>query len=267
MRLKHYINEESNISKEDILSNCSEIISIYSKKKLFFYRGIKHFGNDIISRTPRTDRKPKDMPKKSHLIFNECLYNRFGWRPRTEGVFATNSPQLSKEYGKTFVFFPFNGFKYVWSPLIEDAYEYANRDFGLPYQYVKKFEASTGKGYWINQDGIEEDNIGKYYPYRAYRLFDENTFSGKDNDIRELEYEICFERDGKHVSEEWRWVPDISFEEYLKDYFIKLVKEYRNRDIEKCLEIMESNEIMFKCSKYYLIPYNMLDTFILQELI
>lgn len=266
MRLKHYINEESNISKEDILSNCSEIISIYRKKNLFFYRGVKDYSNDVISRTPRTNRIPKDTHKKLHLIFNECLYNKFGWRPRTEGTFATSSPQLSKEYGKTFVFFPFNGFKYVWSPAVEDAYEYMQRNSGLPYQYIKLFEPSTKRGYWLNQEG-EEDNIEKYHPHKLYKLFDFDTFDYTNDKVNELQYEVNFEIDGKHFSEEWRWFPDVSYEDYVQDYFTRLVRNYTDKNIEKCLESGEGHEIMFKCNKYYIIPYNMLVTFIMQELI
>jgi hypothetical protein len=50
----------------------------------------------------------------------------FGWKPRSEGVFATGALSDTTTYGKySFIIFPKDGFKFLWSEDVNDFFTYA----------------------------------------------------------------------------------------------------------------------------------------------
>ncbi len=75
----------------------------------------------------RKNRKPLDTPIKLHNILDKMFQKKFGWKARSEGVFAAGKWYFSGSkdtyYGDTYLFFPIGNFKYVWSPKIDDLYE------------------------------------------------------------------------------------------------------------------------------------------------
>lgn len=88
------------------------------------YRGINEsytkFNRMIF--TPKKNRLPKDMPMDLHNIFEELFYDKFNWLPRSEGVFAIGDYRKSSYYGDVWRIYPTNGFKFLWSPEIQDLY-------------------------------------------------------------------------------------------------------------------------------------------------
>ena len=73
-------------------------------------------------RKPRKDRVPKDIPKDISDNFDEAFENKFGWKPRSQGVFAISDQYKARDYGYVYVFFPKGAYKYLWSPRVEDLY-------------------------------------------------------------------------------------------------------------------------------------------------
>lgn len=67
-----------------------------------------------------TDRTPSDVGMKIHNKYDELFYEKFGRKARSEGVFASGYKR--KSYGKSYMFFPVNGYKFIWSPAIFDLY-------------------------------------------------------------------------------------------------------------------------------------------------
>ena len=117
MRLKSYINENTNIAQK-ITRECSDILSL--PNPLTLYRGSKKEVNIANRFIPRTDRIPSDIKMEIHNEYDKLFYEKFGWKARSEGVFASGSKRIS--YGKPYLFFPVNGYKFVWSPDIFDLY-------------------------------------------------------------------------------------------------------------------------------------------------
>jgi hypothetical protein len=57
-----------------------------------------------------------------HNELDKELNKKFGWKVRSEGVFTTSSKSHASVYGKPYIFFPDNSFKYVFNPEITDLY-------------------------------------------------------------------------------------------------------------------------------------------------
>ena len=138
MRLIKYLTEES--------ENIDEIAAIIRRdckaflKEIgpgnFLYRGHRYIHTNQILKTviPRTDRTPSDVPIDWHRWINKFLYKKFGWKPRSEGVFTTSSLIVAGKYGNQRMFFPIGDYKYVYNKLIRDlwvdiASEYSFSDF------------------------------------------------------------------------------------------------------------------------------------------
>jgi len=75
----------------------------------------------IIKKTTRTNRQPKDTPLKIHKALDIVFKRRFGWKVRSEGVFALpTTPDGFND--KSWLFFPVGKLDYVWAHGIADLY-------------------------------------------------------------------------------------------------------------------------------------------------
>lgn len=111
-RLKKYID-----IKEIIKRECNEFLKECNGK--YFYRGVKKNIKKIEFVIPRTNRKPSEIPLEVHNILNEKFNKKFGWKCRN-GVFVSADEEIAGSYGSCYMFFPVDGYKYVWSPIVED---------------------------------------------------------------------------------------------------------------------------------------------------
>lgn len=104
-----------------IEKSCSQIIKEYKKADEFFYRG--SHGRDFVEKEGRITkvRPPKDTPVEVHRFLNKIYKEKFGWKVR-DGVPATPNTHTAETYGRVFIFFPVNGYKYVWSRKVKDIY-------------------------------------------------------------------------------------------------------------------------------------------------
>lgn len=139
-RLRNYIAEEQIVSTKfaqerdkifnNIRKNCSQILDIYKTtinrsalKGGLLYRGLKKKVKMGEVKTGRLEkgRIPKDTPVVVHNWLNEQFKKRFGWSVR-DGVPVTTAYGQAQGYGEVYIFFPFNGFKYVYSDEVLDLY-------------------------------------------------------------------------------------------------------------------------------------------------
>lgn len=131
MRLENYLTEV--IGKAQNFRPSSEIIKILERDCSKFIKESKHIlfrgfktskykahEHDIITVKPRTNRMPKDTDESWHNATDEYFNDKFGWKPRSEGVFATNSYPFASGYGLPWLFFPIDSYQYVWSPKVFD---------------------------------------------------------------------------------------------------------------------------------------------------
>lgn len=110
--------------------------------------------NDIELFYARKDRRPKDTPLEVHNWFDGMFKKKFGWKARSEGVFASTNPNGLEPFGKhTYLMYPANGYSYVWSPKIEDLTDYASKVHSLI-----DYNGMTGE--WFTAWGWEK-NLNK----------------------------------------------------------------------------------------------------------
>jgi len=138
MRLREYIIEYNKSSDQEVWlnlkKNCSEIIKFYKKMTpppigRMFYRFMKVSIPDYKVFIPPKNREPLSSAPWIQKMVDDALEERFGWRPRSSGVFALSlypglfaPPQEISDYGKTYMFFPYDGYEYIWSEKISDLY-------------------------------------------------------------------------------------------------------------------------------------------------
>jgi len=128
------IGEFSELVKRD----CSKFLKEIKQSKRFVYRGISGVGKMGI-KTPRPDREPKDMSLAGHNYLGKLFKKYHGWNARKEGVFCFGDVGDASSYGDTYIVFPVDGYKYLWSDDIRDLYSCVEEDRGLKY-----------KGYYVN---------------------------------------------------------------------------------------------------------------------
>lgn len=154
MKFKKYISETKSPFKVD--SDTAESIAKKLKKDCkpflnemkkivslnWMYRATEKQVKEIKKITPRTNRKPRNMPIEMHEKLDNMFYKRFKWKPRSEGVFTSSDIwQLESVYGNPYMFFPIGEYKYIYNPKIVDIYMTLDRNFNLSYaQYYQDFE-------------------------------------------------------------------------------------------------------------------------------
>ena len=133
MRLNRYIieAEDSQTVINDTIAllrkDCGPFLKDLSKAERgkFVYRGIKRAlrtdSDTLVEKfKPRKDRWPTDIPQEIHEYINKELKAKFGWFPRTEGVFASSSFMIAADFGIPMLFFPIGKYKYVFAPKVRD---------------------------------------------------------------------------------------------------------------------------------------------------
>lgn len=128
MRLHQYLINESGgitLTEDELVDTITKGCSQWLKESngIPVYRGIVNPPKTGVDKLmPRTDRRPRDTNIDLHMAIDEGLNDRFGWKPRSEGVFVTGDIKRANKYGFEHVIFPVNGYKYIWSPKVDDLY-------------------------------------------------------------------------------------------------------------------------------------------------
>ena len=131
MRLEQYLIEDEAQRLEmieTIKKECKpwlRLIKPILGSEKYFIRQSKRGNNFFVKVATRSDRRPLDSSKKVHNAFNKALEKRFGWRPRSEGVFVW---PVSENPSIGYFFYPIGEFKYVWSPRVGDLFTTAVRN-------------------------------------------------------------------------------------------------------------------------------------------
>jgi len=129
MKFVRFVNDEDKqLDRETILkilkkAVSKKFISLLKKNGEFFTRELSYDIDNIRKYNTRTDRSPVDTDIEIHNYFNNGLYKKFGWKPRSEGVFVWNVE--INEYA--YLFFPIGDFKYIYSPEVKDLYVTTNK--------------------------------------------------------------------------------------------------------------------------------------------
>ena len=173
-------------------------------------------------KTPRADRMPKDTSKNGHEYLGNLFKKYHGWNARKEGVFCFGCPAWASDYGITYIIFPVNGYKYLWSDNITDLYSYIEGDNEFFYDNL----LSSFSVLW---DEIKLD-----------RLIDDVYRKAKYNDTDSPEYD--------------RLVGDILNVADME--LSKQIKKYNKNNLNKAITNHNDHEISLKCKKYYYIVWS-----------
>lgn len=128
MQFKTYLVEKNDLQWDDINveklkttlnKSCKPFIDeMKNTTKELIYRGYrKGIGNRLLARKPvQKDRNPRYISDEMHKTLGDYMKKKYGWNPRTEGVFTADR-SLSLRFGdfNTFLFFPVGKYKYIWT--------------------------------------------------------------------------------------------------------------------------------------------------------
>jgi hypothetical protein len=110
------INEMINVLKRDCAPYLKEARKFPKGK--FLFRGAHSFrpnkNNALDAKKVRKGREPRDIPRLVHEYMDHEMKNMFGWRARSEGVFATSSFVTAADFGLPYLFFPAGRFSFVY---------------------------------------------------------------------------------------------------------------------------------------------------------
>ncbi len=297
MRLKTFIVKEGisdklqRINIEKIVKKCSQYFEEFgsaTQNGYFFWRGTYSCPNKICKIIPRKNRKPTDTNIQVHEMVDDLFYEKFGWKPRSEGVFTSPDINIADGYGKTYIFLPANGYKYVYSTktLHEDMYA----SIGSLYsdEYGTDSSSEDFEDEWSNMyepaSIPSSSSLGQWVSKEYPKLF--KSFDKIDNEMYKMNYILHKEGWSKIVYKPeykdklwknkneiiWNWIiPKNSptKKEYIKmreeEYDKKVrgkiynkIKKYvdtcSDKNVISKLKTEKGTEVMFKCKYYYLIP-------------
>lgn len=239
-------------------------------------------------KSSRSNRLPKDMDDRVSGIFDDAFMHMFGFKLRSQGVFASKNPSDAATYGKLIntskrpryqghLFFPIGSYSVFWNKKIQDLFsdienEYWytgdnnnlifdewNLEYGDP-RYVRWGDNKRQGYYTLN--GVELEEIE---PNAVKKEIFENPskFGLTSNNMGGLidKNGVLFLHENSilsHISQ-LLWIPDVSFDDYanrvsnydsaLKSNIDEIVSGY----IEGDLKDVGKHEITFICDKYYLV--------------
>jgi hypothetical protein len=128
MRFKKFLIENKGdlVLVDIIRKDCKPFIDELKKYKgnETLYRGVDELRGWCLQKRRRQDRKPLNTPASMQEFFDEVFYDKFGWRPRSTGVFASsNYTEVKNYYGwKPYVFLPVGPLDFIWSKEVNDLF-------------------------------------------------------------------------------------------------------------------------------------------------
>lgn len=116
MRYVDIINEAATFKSffNGLKRDCSEYIETIIGTKRMLYRGLKTHDAPLLKMASRENRKPKDSPVPYQEALDRWLEAHGYDARRSNSYFATSEARDAKQYGKVYMVFPCNGFKFTW---------------------------------------------------------------------------------------------------------------------------------------------------------
>jgi hypothetical protein len=105
-----------------IEQNCSDALSVMKETGKLLYRGIRRRSAQfpIFHGRSRENRKTLDSSEKTQLTIDFYLGNSGFTALRSNSIFCTSKSSFATNYGTVYLIFPFNGFDFTWSEVIDD---------------------------------------------------------------------------------------------------------------------------------------------------
>lgn len=258
-------NDDVTVALKKVFNECSDYFDEVSgvKTKPFVYRGVSDLPKTRIEkRMPRADRAPRDSSILLHNIMDQMLEDKFGWKPRSTGVF-TAAGKTAGNYGKLFIFVPSNGYEYIWCTKTgyDDMFRLFNHDEYKPDYYEDRGISKTG-AWWVSTDVPEFfDGVDALYRHidklKDYTLYvdDLKKRVWKHNKTnKKITFDYILNGSGNN-SEEAINKSIAAIKDKGDDY----IKYCIDTNLETAVKTRSKAEIMFKCKYYYLIDMKLSD--------
>lgn len=229
MRFQQYINEATEFTSEEIAKILRRDCKPFLKEKTSFWRGIeKRKTKDIEIFPSRQERRPKDTTKEVQKLLDRLFKKKFGWRPRSTGIFTLRYKVSVMEYGKPYLFFPIGRFKFLYSSQITDLY---NRLYFALRIFSERTAFRDWVGKWYDTSfSLDLFKSGRIYPSAIYRPDQlEIEERKKYNKWLETEYKRTL-------------LPEILNK--------KIIELYTSKNLSNA---PKRGEVMFGCKFYYLV--------------
>ena len=177
MKLRSYIKEGKEPTLRNVLvmlyNDCKPYIHDLIKGGFQDYDNFMYSGRsetkDIIKKSVRKNRKPKDTDEDIHDSLNREFKERFGYNVRSETIFATGSMTQANEYGnRVYCIFPIGKYEVIWSPEFTDLYTVVGTTYNIytdNYYYMKANNKDFDEKKFIG----EMDKLSFYYTSRYKR--------------------------------------------------------------------------------------------------
>lgn len=262
---------------KEIKQNCSDIIEIYKHTESFLYRGLKNPSGSILKLVPREDRSPKNMSLNFHHFINKCMDFAGLGVNRSNGVFVTANAKFAESFGKVYMFFPVNGYYYIWSDDIIDFTFFKMIDIIFD-NYGKYGHSFRGWIFFVGNDMRNKDaryyvieknrktalnEIKKYFYEKAKDSVQKRIIS-ISKDLKFFENEniksLIYNDDGTSYDLFFlSWIRKYAVDAFESPFFTKEISDVfktiykKNENIEYLMLRSFSNEIIFRCNYYYAI--------------
>ncbi len=108
----------------------------------------------------RKDRRPKDINSEIHNDIDSLFQLKFGYTPRSNSIFCTTRIDITSLYGKAYLIFPKEHFKYLWSPQIYDLFVWLEKKCN--YREIKRYNGLYElfhEEVVAEYDGAKEGNV------------------------------------------------------------------------------------------------------------
>lgn len=108
-----------------IQTKCSDALVGMSEAQDFLYRGTKGGTSEEFVGRSRNDRRAKSSSYEMQVNIDKAFTMAGFQALRSNSIYATSNMMDASMYGSAtnlFLIFPVNGFKFTWSPIIDDLY-------------------------------------------------------------------------------------------------------------------------------------------------
>lgn len=158
MRLNKYLTEDDSDQIFDtIQKDCKSFIKQLKGAAGLMFRGSHKPNKGIIKIKPRKNRKPVDTDPRIQVLFDKLIKEKYGWKPRSEGVFCTGNIIAASYFGGLNTIWPIGSFKYLWSDEITDLFSVTTRrKDGTDLEIPERYE------YWSKNEKELKEVINKY---------------------------------------------------------------------------------------------------------
>jgi hypothetical protein len=125
MKLQRYLTEQQGLTAGEIMEilekDCGPFLKEVREGRRPVWRGTwKSFSDDLVRLSPRKDRRPLDTPPHVHDTLDKAFQKKFGWRPRSTGVFCSTEYTDAIIYGRAYMFFAIGKFDVLWRKDVSD---------------------------------------------------------------------------------------------------------------------------------------------------